>query len=61
MINEPLGLPKGSVRAILILIITIFLFFCFAQSLDIPEQLLDFWIALVSFYFGLRAEFLKEK
>lgn len=57
MKNEPLGLPKGSVRAIFILFfsITIFLFLFFKR--EIPEQLLDFWIALVSFYFGFRSNF----
>lgn len=61
MINEPLGLPKGSVRAILIIILTFFLFYLYAFKVEFPKQLLDFWIALVSFYFGLRSEFLKQK
>jgi len=55
--NQPLGLPKGSVRAILIILITTAIFFAFFFRMEIPHQVVDLWLALVALYFGLRSNF----
>jgi len=61
MTQEPLGLPKGSIRAILIILLTIFIFAGLFVGYAIPEVVFDFWIAIVALYFGIRAEFTKTK
>ena len=40
--NEPLGLPKGSVRAILALLMILIIFILMIKRIDIPEAL---WVA----------------
>lgn len=53
MINEPLGLPKGSVRAIIALLIAIT--FCIGSSMSIAMPDLKIFLAtIVGFYFGAR-------
>jgi len=55
--TQPLSLPKGSIRAIFLIIFSLYIFISLFLEKAILEHVLDFWIALVSFYFGLRSEF----
>ncbi len=50
--NEPLGLPKGSVRALITLGIVGVVLALFALERTIPDQLLAAWGA-VMLYYGL--------
>ena len=59
--NQPLGLPKGSIRAILLLIISIAIITSFFFNIELPNKVIDLWLALVALYFGLRSNFNEEK
>jgi len=59
--NQPLGLPKGSIRAILLIIISIAIITSFFFNIELPHQVIDLWLALVALYFGLRSNFNEEK
>ena len=57
-VNEPLGMPEGSVRAILALLLTLgILIFVLAYN-QFPSELISVLGVVVGFYFGSR---LKEK
>lgn len=50
--QNPLGLPKGSVRAILALGIIGTICIVFAKTAQIPDQLLNMGLLILGFYFG---------
>ena len=51
--NEPLGLPKGSVRAIIsLMIITGGILSMFFTEADTQNKMLNLVLAVVAFYFG---------
>ena len=54
MKNEPLFLPAGSVRSILILILTVAILFFLWQNVNIPESVLVLWAGAFGWYFGLK-------
>jgi len=53
---HPLGLPRGSVRAILVLLLTIFLGACIIVEREIPEQIAIVWLAFLGYYLGHRSD-----
>ena len=55
MINEPLGLPKGSVRAIIGLVFTLSVVVAIFIGKPVPEEVFGFIGAIIGFYFGSRA------
>lgn len=61
MKNEPLYLPKGSVRAIIILIITNFLMFSVWFEKTPPEIIIVSWVGMVGWYFGGKIDDFKSK
>lgn len=52
MINQPLFLPKGSVRAVLIIFLTTWITLMFWFSKSIPESVLVLWASAFGWYFG---------
>jgi len=57
MINEPLGLPKGSVRAMLILSIVIILGVSIFLNRDvISERCFDILAPLTTLYIGIKVK-----
>jgi len=61
MKNQPLFLPKGSVRAILILILTGFLIASIWYQKIVPEQIIVIWAGAIGWYFGGKFDDLKQK
>ena len=61
MKNKPLFLPKGSVRAILILILTGFLIASIWYQKIVPEQIIVIWAGAIGWYFGGKFDDLKQK
>lgn len=61
MKNEPLFLPKGSVRAILAIIMTTFVCTALFFSVALPEYIVIIWSGIIGLYFGGRSEFSKTK
>jgi hypothetical protein len=54
--NTPLGIPIGSVRAILaFLIVSLYFIAGIVNHIDITNDLRDLSIAVIAFYFGFRA------
>jgi hypothetical protein len=52
----PLGLPEGSIRAIISILLIIFYFVTgIVNGIDISNDLKDLTIAIIAFYFGTRA------
>lgn len=54
MKNEPLYLPKGSIRAILAIIVTTFVCTALYYKIDLPEWFVITWAGIVGLYFGNR-------
>jgi hypothetical protein len=54
MENQPLGLPSGSIRAIIILMMSAFIFFALIFAVTIPKEIYTMWIAGVAYYLGMR-------
>lgn len=55
MFNQhPLGLPKGSIRAIIAISLTILLSTCIALEHEIPMDIGIVWISFISYYVGHR-------
>lgn len=52
--NNPLGLPKGSVRAVLALFITGFSFFYFIKNNEFPSDLIGINGFVLGYYFTKR-------
>jgi hypothetical protein len=53
--DHPLGLPKGSIRAILVLILTVFFAICIYVEKEIPKDVGIVWISMLSYYLGHRS------
>lgn len=54
MYNEPLGLPAGSIRAILVLMLTIFIIQASLRGVIIPEGIELLWFGAVGYYIGYK-------
>ncbi len=61
MKNEPLFLPKGSIRAILAIITTTFIFTTIFFSIQLPEYIVVTWSGIIGLYFGGRSNFSNTK
>jgi len=61
MINEPLFLPKGSVRAILILVLTGWILAMIQNEIIVPEIVIVIWSGAIGWYFGGKFDDLKNK
>lgn len=61
MQNEPLFLPKGSVRAILILVLTGWLLASIWYNKAVPESVIVLWAGAFGWYFGGKIDDLKQK
>ena len=59
--NEPLFLPKGSIRAILILLLTGFLLASIWYEKEVPLQVVVIWAGAIGWYFGGKVDDLKNK
>jgi len=59
--NEPLFLPKGSVRAILVLILTGFICACVWYQIPVSESIIILWAGCVGWYFGGRLNEIKKE
>jgi len=53
--NHPLGLPQGSIRAILVIILTVFFGVCIVIEREIPTDIGIVWVSLISYYIGHRS------
>ncbi len=60
-IDQPLWLPKGSVRAILTLAVILTAMYCFMVGIPIDETFKMLIATVVAFYFGSRLNFSEEK
>lgn len=58
---EPLFLPKGSIRAILILLLTGFILASVWYQKGVPESIIILWSGAIGWYFGGRIDELKQK
>ena len=54
MLDEPLGVPKGTVRAIVTLILLIFAVLFMYLAIPLPEWYYGLVILSVGYYFGAR-------
>ena len=54
-IKHPLHLPKGSIRAILVLLLTLLLGVCIVIEREVPTDIAIVWVSLVSYYVGHRS------
>lgn len=61
MKNEPLFLPKGSVRAILILVLTGWILAMIQQQIAVPESIIILWAGAIGWYFGGKVSDQKQK
>ena len=52
--GEPLGLPRGSVRAILVLSISLLCWLLFILGRDVPNYLLNLILIMIGYYFAFR-------
>ena len=57
--KEPLNLPKGSVRAIIAIILVVGCIIGFLLGIEVPIYLITTTSIVVTFYFGIRT-FLKK-
>lgn len=55
MKNQPLYLAKGSIRAILILILTIAIIYFLWQNIEVKESIITLWATAFGWYFGGRS------
>lgn len=60
MNNQPLYLPKGSVRAIIILIMTSSIMAMIAFQIKIPEVITTIWAGAIGWYFANKKDNLKN-
>jgi len=54
MENQPLGMPKGSVRALIALAVVSTVMYLVTFQVNIPDQFWTIAIAVIAFYFGTR-------
>ena len=59
--NEPLFLPKGSVRAILILTLTGWLLASIWYQKVVDEKVILIWAGAIGWYYGGKVDDLKNK
>ena len=57
MINEPLGLPKGSVRAVLAILITLASLVGLYFKPEVSDKIMPALTAVLALYFGGRTNF----
>ena len=55
--NQPLWLPKGSVRAIITLSVILTAMYCFVQGVALDETFKTLIATVIAFYFGSRLNF----
>lgn len=55
-IDQPLWMPKGSVRSAITLLLTAVACMIWATSTDVPETLKVALMTALAFYFGMRKE-----
>jgi len=53
--EEPLGLPKGSVRALIAIAITVSVVVAMFLGIEVPGEVFGFTASIIGFYFGARA------
>lgn len=58
---QPLNLPKGSVRAIFLILFSIFIFAYFWVFKTMPDPFFEMWVGVVALYFGSRLNFNKNQ
>ena len=61
MKNEPLFLPKGSIRAILILTTTGFLLASIWYQKPVSEFVVSIWAGMIGWYFGAKLDEKNQK
>ena len=61
MKNEPLFLPKGSVRAILILTLTGWILACIWYQKDVTQTIITVWAGAIGWYFAGKIDDFKNK
>ena len=54
MTNEPLGLPKGSVRGIIAILITITISISALLNIAVNDIFMGLLCTIIGFYFGVR-------
>jgi hypothetical protein len=56
--KEPLALPRGSVRAILTILLTVAFLasYFFPDLVHFPPQLMDMWLFVLGYYLGFRSD-----
>jgi len=59
--NEPLFLPKGSIRGIIALITTTFVCTALFYKIALPEWFIVTWAGIIGFYFAGRMDFNNKK
>ena len=59
--NQPLWLPKGSVRALITLTVISTAMYCFVRDVAIDETFKMLISTVIAFYFGSRLNFSDEK
>lgn len=59
--NQPLFLPKGSIRAILALGMTGWFLACLWHKIVIEPQYITIWAGILGWYFGGRSDFNTKK
>ena len=52
--SQPLGLPQGSVRAMLTLILTLLVGAGIIFSFEVPQNVLTLWSVALGYYIGVR-------
>jgi len=55
--DEPLGLPRGSVRAMIMILLSISSWFMMLDGRRVPDYLLNLLIVVVGYYFAIRTTF----
>jgi len=54
---QPLGLPRGSIRAVLVLLFTIAVIASFFfPYVVLPDYFLEFWLVMIGYYAGYRTD-----
>jgi len=59
--SHPLYLPKGSVRALITLLVIGVTLFCYLKKIEVDEQLWMLVTTVVAFYFGSRLNYGDDK
>ncbi|MEA3559814.1 MAG: hypothetical protein U9R75_11225 [Candidatus Thermoplasmatota archaeon] len=54
--GEPLGLPRGSVRAFVMLLVSLTCWIMFLMGQDVPHYLLNLALIMIGYYFAFRGQ-----